>query len=87
MCVYTWMYMYTLICICVYVYVCTWGFLSDSGRKNLPAIQQTRVPSLGREDHLEESVATSSKILSCLEKPMDRGAWQAIVHRVIKSQM
>ena len=23
--------------------------------------------------------------LSCLEKPMDRGAWPAIVHRVIKS--
>jgi len=23
---------------------------------------------------------------SCLEKPMDRGAWWAIVHRVAKSQ-
>ena len=23
---------------------------------------------------------------SCLENPMDRGAWQAIVHRVAKSQ-
>ena len=23
---------------------------------------------------------------SCLEKPMDRGAWQATVHRVSKSQ-
>ena len=23
---------------------------------------------------------------SCLEKPMDRGAWQAIVHGVAKSQ-
>ena len=23
---------------------------------------------------------------SCLENPMDRGAWQATVHRVIKSQ-
>jgi len=23
---------------------------------------------------------------SCLENPMDRGAWQAIVHQVIKSQ-
>ena len=23
---------------------------------------------------------------SCLEKPMDRGAWKAIVHRVTKSQ-
>ena len=24
---------------------------------------------------------------SCLEKPMDRGAWQATVHEVAKSQM
>ena len=24
---------------------------------------------------------------SCLENPMDRGAWQATVHRVLKSQM
>ena len=24
--------------------------------------------------------------VSCLEKPMDRGAWQATVHGVIKSQ-
>ena len=24
---------------------------------------------------------------SCLENPMDRGAWQAIVHRVSKSDM
>ena len=23
---------------------------------------------------------------SCLENPMDRGAWPAIIHRVIKSQ-
>ena len=23
---------------------------------------------------------------SCLENPMDRGAWQAVVHRVAKSQ-
>ena len=25
-------------------------------------------------------------LYSCLEKPMDRGAWQAIVHKVTKSQ-
>ena len=24
---------------------------------------------------------------SCLEKPMDRGAWQATVHRIEKSQI
>ena len=25
-------------------------------------------------------------IFCCLENPMDRGAWQAVVHRVAKSQ-
>ena len=35
--------------------------------------------SLGREDPLEEEMATCSGIL-CLENPMDRGAWRAIVH-------
>ena len=79
--------MYTLTCICIYVYVCMWGFPSDPVRKNLPTIQETRVPSRGREDPLEESMATHSSILSCLEKPMDRGAWQAIVHNFTKIQI
>ena len=34
--------------------------------------QETQVPSLGREDPLEEGMATHSN--SCLENPMDRGA-------------
>ena len=36
--------------------------------------QETRVRSLGREDPLEEGMATLQ--CSCLENPMDRGAWQ-----------
>ena len=32
--------------------------------KNLPAIWGTRVPSLGREDPLEECMATHSRILA-----------------------
>ena len=32
--------------------------------KNLPAVQETRVQSLGREDPLEEGMATHSSILS-----------------------
>ena len=28
----------------------------------------------------------SPRQYSCLENPMDRGAWQAIVHKVAKSQ-
>ena len=40
-----------------------------------------QVQSLGWEDPLEKEMATHS----CLEHPMDRGAWQAIVHEVAKS--
>ena len=32
--------------------------------KNLPAVQETQVQSLGKEDHLEKSMATYSRILS-----------------------
>ena len=33
--------------------------------KNLPAVQETRVRSVGREDPLEEEMATHSSILAC----------------------
>ena len=52
--------------------------------KNLPAMQETWVQSLGREDPLEKGVATRSSILQ--ENLMDRGAWQATVLGVAKSQ-
>ena len=42
-------------------------------------------PSLGIEDPLGEEMATHSQY-SCLENPINRGVWQAIVHRVAKSQ-
>ena len=35
----------------------------DSGIKNLPAMQETGVQSLGREDPLEKGMATHSRIL------------------------
>ena len=50
--------------------------------KNLPAMQETQVQSLGGEDSLEKETATHS----CLKNPMDRAAWQATVHGVAKSQ-
>ena len=53
--------------------------------KNLSAMQETRVQSLGREDPLEEGMATHSNILAW-RIPMDRGAWQAAVLGVVKSQ-
>ena len=43
--------------------------------KNPLAMRETWVRSLGWEDPLELQY-------SCLEKPMDRGAWRATVHGV-----
>ena len=53
--------------------------------KNLPAMQETWVLSLGWEDPLEKEMATHSSIL-VWRIPMDRGAWRAAVHGVAKSQ-
>ena len=47
--------------------------------------QETWVQSLGQEDPLEKEMATHSSILAW-ENPMDRGAWQATVHGIGKSQ-
>ena len=53
--------------------------------KNLPAMWETWVQSLGGEDPLQEGMTTHSSILAW-RIPMDRGAWQATVHGVTKSQ-
>ena len=42
--------------------------------QNPPAIQEPQVRSLGLEDPLEKGTATHFPY-SCLENPMDRGAW------------
>ena len=47
--------------------------------------QETWVQSLDWEAFLEEEMATYSSMLAC-RIPMDRGAWQATVHRVTKSR-
>ena len=55
--------------------------------KNLPANAgdiNDVVRSLGREDPLEERIGNPLQY-SCLENPMDRGAWQATVHGVARS--
>ena len=51
--------------------------------KNLPAMWETGVRSLGWEDPLEEGMATYSSIRAW-RIPMDRGAWQATAHGVAK---
>ena len=53
--------------------------------KNLPAMQETCVRSLGQEEPLEKRMATHSSILAW-RIPMDRGAWWATVHGVPKSR-
>ena len=40
------------------------GFLSNSVVKNLPAMQETWVLSLGREDPLDKEMATHSSFLA-----------------------
>ena len=52
--------------------------------KNLPVMWKTWVQSLGQEDSLEKAMATHSRILTW--NPVDRGPWEATVHRVAKSQ-
>ena len=52
--------------------------------KTLPAMWEAWVETLGWEDPLEEDMATHSSILVWII-PMERGAWQAIVHGVAKS--
>ena len=53
--------------------------------KSLPAVQETWFRPLGWEDPLEKGMATHSSI-HAWRIPMDRGAWQATVHGVAKSQ-
>ena len=54
--------------------------------KRRPAMWETWVRSLGREDSPGEGNGNPLQY-SCLENPMDGGAWQATVHKVIKSDM
>ena len=53
--------------------------------KNLLAMRETLVQSLGWEDPLEEGMGTHSSIL-VWRIPMDRGGWWATVHGVAKNQ-
>ena len=46
---------------------------------------ETQVLSLGREEPPEKGMLRPLQY-SCLENPMDRGAWQATVHGISKSQ-
>ena len=65
-----------------------WGFQGGSVVKNPPANagdirDPVSIPGLGRSPG-----EGNGNLLqySCLENPMDRGAWQATVHGITKSQ-
>ena len=62
----------------------SWASVGAQMGKNLPAMQETWVRSLGWEDPLEEGMATHTSILAW-RTPMDRGAWQVTIHGVTKS--
>ena len=62
------------------------GFLVAQTVKNLPAMQETWLRSLGWEGALEEGMAAYSSILAW-RIPVDREAWQATVHEITKSRM
>ena len=56
----------------------SWASLVAQMVKNLSAVWETWVRSLGWEDPLEECVASHSSMLAW-RIPMDRGAWRATV--------
>ena len=51
--------------------------------KNLPAMQETGVQSLGQEDTLEKGNGNPLQY-SCLENSMDGGDWLATIHGAAK---
>ena len=53
--------------------------------KNLPAMWETWVQSLGWEDPLEEGMATHSSTVAW-RIPVDRRTWWATVHGITKIQ-
>ena len=61
-----------------------WASLVAQIVKDLPAMWETWLQSLGWEDPLEEGMVTHSSILSW-RNPMDRGVWQTVVHGVANS--
>ena len=66
--------------LCKYLYM---GFPGDSMVKNLPAIagDMGSIPGWGRSSGEGNG---NTLQYPCLENPMDRGAWRAMVHGVTK---
>ena len=82
-----------LIILGFYYYSLLWGFPGSSIVKNLPAMSQMQVGSLGQEDPLEKEMAMHSNILAWempwTEEPggLQSMGWQRIGHNLrIKQQ-
>ena len=60
-----------------------WGFPGGSVVKNLPVVQgdEGSIPGLGRSPGEGNGNPLQ---YSCLKNPLDRGAWQATVHGLIR---
>ena len=65
---------------------CSYGaYLVAQSVKNLPAMQKTWIQSLGQEYPPGGGLGNPLQY-SCLENPMDGGAWRAAVHGAVKSR-
>ena len=68
--------------------MCIYGLPGGTSGKE-PACQCRRLRDVGSISVLERSPGGGHGNLlhcSCLGNPMDRGAWQAIVHRIAKKE-
>ena len=70
-------------------YLSIWGFPGGSVVKNLSANagDEGDLGSILESGRSPGGRSVNSLQYSCLENPMDRGAWWATVHRVTKSQI
>ena len=78
---------YSIVCVCVCECVCVCVYTTQASSvaqtvKNLPAVQDTRIQSLGQDPGEGNGNPLQ---YSYLKNSMDRGAWQATIHGVAKS--
>ena len=50
-------------CVCIYIYIYMASLVTQK-IKNLPAVQETQIQSLGQEDPLEKGMANHSSMLA-----------------------
>ena len=79
------MFIHRYIYVCMYVYIYTYTRTMAQMVKNLPAMQETQVPSLSWERFCGSKNGNLLQY-SCLESSMGRGVWWFTVHGVAKSQ-